>query len=165
MVPQLQHNSLISGGEFSDENYITFLTPTEVLIYNGKDTHIYQYPRYQSSKVGGTQQQAFGASHSNQLLHPRSLNSLLTTRPERTPSQTSMNYPQTRKVYDISTLAQVSQPRDICSRLSRVETMPHGPILPLRRQTNTSQNQMKPIKATCEASNKISDQQERRKNH
>ena len=40
MVPQLQHNSLISGGKFADANYITVLTPTEVLIYNGKDTHI-----------------------------------------------------------------------------------------------------------------------------
>ena len=28
MVPQLQHNSLISGGKFSDTNYITVLTPT-----------------------------------------------------------------------------------------------------------------------------------------
>ena len=40
MVPQLQHNSLISGGNFADANYITVLTPTEVLIYDGKDTHI-----------------------------------------------------------------------------------------------------------------------------
>ena len=40
MVPQLQHNSLISGGKFADTNYITVLTPTEVLIYNGNDTHI-----------------------------------------------------------------------------------------------------------------------------
>ena len=40
MVPQLQHNSLISGGKFVDANYITVLTPTEVLIYDGEDTHI-----------------------------------------------------------------------------------------------------------------------------
>ena len=40
MVPQLQHNSLISGAKFSDANYITVLTPTEVLIYDGKDTYI-----------------------------------------------------------------------------------------------------------------------------
>ena len=40
MVPQLQHNSLISGGKFVDANYITVLKPTEVLIYEGKDTHI-----------------------------------------------------------------------------------------------------------------------------
>ena len=40
MVPQLQHNSLISGGKFADTKCITVLTPTEVLIYDGKDTHI-----------------------------------------------------------------------------------------------------------------------------
>ena len=40
MIPQLHHNSLISGGKFADANYITVLTPTEVLIYDGKDTHI-----------------------------------------------------------------------------------------------------------------------------
>ena len=40
MVPQLHHNSLISGGKFVDANYITVLTPTEVLIYDGKDTNI-----------------------------------------------------------------------------------------------------------------------------
>ena len=40
MVPQLQHNSLISGGKFADANYIKVLTPTEVLIYDGKDTRI-----------------------------------------------------------------------------------------------------------------------------
>ena len=40
MVPQLQHNSLISGGKFADAKYSTVLTPTEVLIYDGKDTHI-----------------------------------------------------------------------------------------------------------------------------
>ena len=40
MVPQLQHNSLISGGKFVDANYITVLTPTEVLIYDGKENHI-----------------------------------------------------------------------------------------------------------------------------
>ena len=40
MVPQLQLNSLISGGKFADANYITVLTTTEVLIYDGKDTEI-----------------------------------------------------------------------------------------------------------------------------
>ena len=40
MVPQIQHNSLISGGKCADANYITVLTPTEVLIYDGKDTHV-----------------------------------------------------------------------------------------------------------------------------
>ena len=40
MVPQLQHNSLISGGKFADANYITVLTPKEVLIHDGKDTHM-----------------------------------------------------------------------------------------------------------------------------
>ena len=39
-VPQPKHNSLISGGKFADKNYITVLTPTELLIYDGKDTHI-----------------------------------------------------------------------------------------------------------------------------
>ena len=40
MVPKLQHNSLISGGKFADANYITVLTPTEVLIYDGEDMYI-----------------------------------------------------------------------------------------------------------------------------
>ena len=40
MVPQVHHNSLISAGKFADANYITVLTPTELLIYDGKDTHI-----------------------------------------------------------------------------------------------------------------------------
>ena len=40
MVPKLKHNSLIIGGKFADANYITVLTPTEVLMYNGNDTHI-----------------------------------------------------------------------------------------------------------------------------
>ena len=40
MVTKLHHNSLISGDEFSDANCITVLTPNEVLIYDGKDTHI-----------------------------------------------------------------------------------------------------------------------------
>ena len=35
MVPELQHNSLISGGKSADANYKTVLTPTEVLIYYG----------------------------------------------------------------------------------------------------------------------------------
>ena len=40
MVPQLRHNSLIIGGKFADANYITVLTPTELLIYDGNYTHI-----------------------------------------------------------------------------------------------------------------------------
>ena len=40
MVPRLQHNVLISGDKFLDANNIAVITPTEVLIYNGKDTHI-----------------------------------------------------------------------------------------------------------------------------
>ena len=35
MVPELKHNSLISASKFVDANYITILTPTEVLIYDG----------------------------------------------------------------------------------------------------------------------------------
>ena len=37
MVPDLKHNSLLSASKFADANYITVLTPTEVLIYNGND--------------------------------------------------------------------------------------------------------------------------------
>ena len=40
MVPDLQHNSLISGPKFADANYITVLTPNEVLIYDGDDLQI-----------------------------------------------------------------------------------------------------------------------------
>ena len=40
MVPQLKHNLIIRGGKFADANYITLLTPTEILIYDGKYTHI-----------------------------------------------------------------------------------------------------------------------------
>jgi len=36
IVPGLQHNSLISANKFADANYITVLTPTEVLIYDGQ---------------------------------------------------------------------------------------------------------------------------------
>ena len=36
MVPDLKHNSLISASKFADANYITVLTPTEVLIYDGE---------------------------------------------------------------------------------------------------------------------------------
>ena len=35
IVPDLKHNSLISASKFADVNYITILTPTEVLIYDG----------------------------------------------------------------------------------------------------------------------------------
>ena len=35
IVPELKHNSLISASKFADANYITILTPTEVLIYDG----------------------------------------------------------------------------------------------------------------------------------
>jgi len=34
MVPELKQNSLLSGPKFADANYITILTPTEVLIYD-----------------------------------------------------------------------------------------------------------------------------------
>ena len=34
IVPDLKHNSLISASKFADANYITVLTPTEVLIYD-----------------------------------------------------------------------------------------------------------------------------------
>ena len=37
MVPELKHNSLISASKFADANYITILTPTEVLIYDGTE--------------------------------------------------------------------------------------------------------------------------------
>jgi len=37
IVPDLQHNSLISASNFADANYITVLTPTEVLIYDGEN--------------------------------------------------------------------------------------------------------------------------------
>ena len=37
MVPDLQHNSLISGPKFANANYITILTPEEVLVYDGDD--------------------------------------------------------------------------------------------------------------------------------
>ena len=37
IVSDLQHNSLISASKFADANYITVLTPTEVLIYDGKN--------------------------------------------------------------------------------------------------------------------------------
>ena len=40
MVPGLKHNSLLSGPKFADANYITLLTPTEVLIYDGQDLKI-----------------------------------------------------------------------------------------------------------------------------
>ena len=37
MVPGLKNNSLISGPKFADAGYITVLTPTELLIYDGVD--------------------------------------------------------------------------------------------------------------------------------
>ena len=40
MVPALKHNSLISGSKFADANYVTVLTPNEVLIYNGHELKI-----------------------------------------------------------------------------------------------------------------------------
>ena len=40
IVPDLQHNLLLSGSKFSDANYVTILTPKEVLIYDGKDLTI-----------------------------------------------------------------------------------------------------------------------------
>ena len=118
--------------------------------------HISQYPRNQSSEGGETQQQAYGASCSNQMSHTRSLNSF---------SPTSINYPQPRILYDISTHVQVSPPRNIGSRPSTAAIKPHGPISPLRLWKSTSQNQMKRTKTTCEASRKILYQQRRRNNH
>ena len=35
MASALKHNSLLSGSKFADMNYITVLTPSEVLIYDG----------------------------------------------------------------------------------------------------------------------------------
>ena len=42
MVPVLQHNSLIliSASKFVDANYIKFLTPKEVLIYDGNEVKL-----------------------------------------------------------------------------------------------------------------------------
>ena len=40
MVPSLKHNSLLSGPKFADTNYITILTPSEVLIYDGENLKI-----------------------------------------------------------------------------------------------------------------------------
>ena len=40
LVPELQNNSLISGPKFADANYITILTPDEVLIYDGTDLQL-----------------------------------------------------------------------------------------------------------------------------
>ena len=37
ILPELKHNALISGSEFSDSTYTTVLTPTHILIYNAKD--------------------------------------------------------------------------------------------------------------------------------
>ena len=34
MVPNLKHNSQMSASRFSDAQYITVLTPTEVLVYD-----------------------------------------------------------------------------------------------------------------------------------
>ena len=40
MVPDLKHNSLLSLPKFADANYVTVLTPTEILIYDGSDIHL-----------------------------------------------------------------------------------------------------------------------------
>ena len=40
IVPDLKHNSLLSGSKFADANYVSILTPKEVLIYDGKDLTI-----------------------------------------------------------------------------------------------------------------------------
>lgn len=40
IVPELQHNSLLSDSKFADTNYVTVLTPTEVLLYDGNDLKI-----------------------------------------------------------------------------------------------------------------------------
>ena len=43
MVPELKRKLLIIRGKFADEKYITVLTPTEVLIYDGNDILISVY--------------------------------------------------------------------------------------------------------------------------
>ena len=40
MVPDLKHNSLISGAKFAEANYVTVLTPDELLIYDGDELHM-----------------------------------------------------------------------------------------------------------------------------
>ena len=40
MVPSLKHNSLLSGPKFADANYVTVLTPSEVLIFDGDNLKI-----------------------------------------------------------------------------------------------------------------------------
>jgi len=40
ILPDLKHNSLISGPKFADANYVTILTPTEVLIYDNDNLTI-----------------------------------------------------------------------------------------------------------------------------
>ena len=37
ILPELKHNSLLSGSKFADGGYTTVLTPTHVLIYNAED--------------------------------------------------------------------------------------------------------------------------------
>ena len=39
-MPTLKHNSLISGPQFSNLNYVIILTPTEVLIYDNDNVKI-----------------------------------------------------------------------------------------------------------------------------
>ena len=40
MVPSLKHNSLMSESNFAYTNYITVLTPEEVLIYDGNEVKL-----------------------------------------------------------------------------------------------------------------------------
>ena len=39
MVPELKQNTLVSANKFSDADYITVLTPKEVLIYDGNEVN------------------------------------------------------------------------------------------------------------------------------
>ena len=40
IVAELRHNSLISASKFADANYVTLLTPDEVLIFDGDTLQI-----------------------------------------------------------------------------------------------------------------------------
>ena len=40
MMTALKHNSLMSARKFADENYITVMTPEEVLIYYGNEVKL-----------------------------------------------------------------------------------------------------------------------------
>ena len=40
MVPELKSNSMMSARKFADTNYITVLTPEEVLVYNENEVKL-----------------------------------------------------------------------------------------------------------------------------